>query len=232
MGAFSGYKYKMTDETNVVDGRLVHRIVATRDFDVRWPNIETPGFAKKPLKEVKTGDKGGWIEKEENLCQMGGAWVADEAVVYDHALVMGEALVSGNAIIGGWATIHEGAMVTGVIKISGKEDIGKHTLLGSRGTFVSMPKTPFPVVRTKDIKKVLTTQRELLIRASKMTTQLKYVIIDIIKMDVGHTMEINLTADTPSDKIRSTINRVIHNSGQYITQVSKDKSKMTITRMF
>lgn len=43
-------KYKLTDETKWLYGRTLHRIVALRDFG-----------------NVRKGDIGGWIEKEDNL---------------------------------------------------------------------------------------------------------------------------------------------------------------------
>ena len=61
-------KYKLTEETKEWCGRTLHRIEALKDFG-----------------DVKAGDKGGWIEKEENLSHQGDAWV------------YGDAQVSGNA---------------------------------------------------------------------------------------------------------------------------------------
>lgn len=63
-------KYKFTKETKVVDGVVLHRIIAIRDFS-----------------NVKKGDLGGWIEKEENLDHEGNAWVFGDARVYKNALV-------------------------------------------------------------------------------------------------------------------------------------------------
>ena len=47
-------KYILTDEIRAFYGKILHRIQAVRDFD-----------------NVKTGDLGGWIEKEENLSHGG-----------------------------------------------------------------------------------------------------------------------------------------------------------------
>ena len=46
-------------------------------------------------KWAKAGDKGGWLEKEDNLS--GNAWVSGDAEVSDDARVSGNAWVSGNA---------------------------------------------------------------------------------------------------------------------------------------
>ena len=66
-------KYKLTEETKEWCGHTLHRIEALKDFN-----------------DVKTGDKGGWIEKE-NLSQEGNAWVYGSACVYGEARVCGKA---------------------------------------------------------------------------------------------------------------------------------------------
>ena len=65
-------KYELTDETKNINGITLHRIRALRDI---------------PSAGVKSGDLGGWIEKESNLCQNGNAWVYDNARVYGNAKV-------------------------------------------------------------------------------------------------------------------------------------------------
>lgn len=61
-------KYELTDETQEWDGRTLHRIRALADFG-----------------DVKAGELGGWIEKEENLSHNGNAWVCGNAWVYGDA---------------------------------------------------------------------------------------------------------------------------------------------------
>lgn len=82
-------KYELTNETKLCYGRTLHRIVALRYFD-----------------SVKKGDKGGWIETEENLSHEGKCWVYDEAKVFENAKVCGNAVVCGNAEVGGDAEIY------------------------------------------------------------------------------------------------------------------------------
>lgn len=64
---------------------------------------------------VKAGELGGFVEKEENLSQDGNAWVYDSARVYDNARVCGDARVYDNACVcgnarvygdAGYATVH------------------------------------------------------------------------------------------------------------------------------
>lgn len=62
-------KYEFTDETEFFFGRKLHRIKALRDIG----------------EDVKTGDLGGWIEKESNLSHDGDAWVYGNAKVCDNA---------------------------------------------------------------------------------------------------------------------------------------------------
>lgn len=72
-------KFKLTDETKInFVGKKLFRIEATTS----WRNI-------------KKGDKGGWIEKESNLS--GNAWVSGDAEVSGDARVYGDAWVYGDA---------------------------------------------------------------------------------------------------------------------------------------
>ena len=52
---------------------------------------------------VKAGELGGFVEKEENLNHEGNAWVYGNASVYGNAWVCGDASVYGNA---DYATVH------------------------------------------------------------------------------------------------------------------------------
>ena len=58
---------------------------------------------------VKAGELGGFVEKEENLSQDGNAWVYDNARVHGDACVYGDARVCGDACVygdAGYATVH------------------------------------------------------------------------------------------------------------------------------
>lgn len=89
-------KFILTDETEVWYGRTLHRIKALKNFS-----------------NVKAGDIGGWVEKEENLSQEGNCWVYDEAKVHNGAKVFDNARVYGNATVSDWARICDGAVVYG-----------------------------------------------------------------------------------------------------------------------
>lgn len=75
-------KFKLTAECKEFYGVKLFRIEALIDIP-RWG--------------VKAGDKGGWVEKEENLSQDGNAWVSGDAWVSGNAHVFGDAQVSGDA---------------------------------------------------------------------------------------------------------------------------------------
>ena len=78
-------KYKILEGQYIeVCGKKLYRIQALKDF-----------------KGVKSGDVGGYIEKESNLSQYDNAWVSDDAQVSDDALVYGNAQVCGNAQVSG-----------------------------------------------------------------------------------------------------------------------------------
>ena len=95
-------KYELTSETIVFNGITLHRIKALKDFS-----------------DVKAGDLGGWIEKEENLSQTDNAWIGGDAKVYgnavvcDNAKVYGNAVVCDNANVFGKAKVHDNAVVYG-----------------------------------------------------------------------------------------------------------------------
>ena len=110
-------KYRLTNETIKVGEVILHRIECVEAFS-----------------NVKTGDKGGWIEKESNLSQTGNAWVRDNAKVYGDAQILdnvevcvnakvhGNAWVYGNAEVYGNAKVYGYAWVCGNAKISRNSD--------------------------------------------------------------------------------------------------------------
>ena len=113
-------KYKLTEETLEIEGHVLNRIIALRDFG-----------------EVKKGDLGGFIEKESNLSHDWTCWiyndakVCGEAMVYGNAMVYGEATVCGNAevygeaMVCGNAEVYGNAMVYGNAKVCGNAKVEK-----------------------------------------------------------------------------------------------------------
>lgn len=91
-----GKKYKLTDETINLNGATLYRIEALKYFG-----------------EIKKGDKGGFIESENNLAHEGDAWVSDNAHVYGNACVFNNAHVYGNAFVSGYAQVYGDASVYG-----------------------------------------------------------------------------------------------------------------------
>lgn len=83
-------KYRLTDEKKEWCGHILHRIEAVKDFA-----------------DVKAGEKGGWIEQEENLSQEDNCWV------YDNARVCGDAQVCGDAWVYDNAQVFDNAQVCG-----------------------------------------------------------------------------------------------------------------------
>lgn len=81
--------------------------------------------ALRDFGDVKKGDLGGFVEKENNLSHLGNCWIYDRASVYgdayicnnakikDGACVIGSAIVGDNAIINGWAFIKDRAVIKG-----------------------------------------------------------------------------------------------------------------------
>lgn len=69
--------------------------------------------------DVKAGELGGYVEKEENVSQDGNAWVSGDAEVYGDAWVHGNAKVHGNAEVYGDTEVSGDALVYGNAWVSG-----------------------------------------------------------------------------------------------------------------
>ena len=79
-------------------------------------------IALKDFSNVKKGDKGGWIEKEENLSQEGDCWIYD-GCVSGNAKIYGDATVSAMAKVCGNARVFGKACITGFAKVSGNAKV-------------------------------------------------------------------------------------------------------------
>ncbi len=111
-------KYELTSESMVFQGKELFRIKALVSFG-----------------NVKEGDMGGYIEKEDNLSQDGNSWVGGNSKVYgtaivkenalvgENARVYGNAIVGGNAVIDGDAIVRENALVHGNATVGGKAKV-------------------------------------------------------------------------------------------------------------
>ena len=86
--------------------------------------------------DVKKGDLGGYIEKEENLSHEGNCWVYDRAVVYMDAKVRGDSSVSGLSVVSdkakvyGKAQVGENARVYGDAKVYGSSRVMNASIVG------------------------------------------------------------------------------------------------------
>ena len=89
-------KFELTSETINLLGITLFRIKALVDFG-----------------NVKSGDLGGFVEKEENLSMYGDAWVYGNARVCGDSLVCGNARVYGDSLVCGNARVCGDAWVYG-----------------------------------------------------------------------------------------------------------------------
>ena len=99
-------KFELTTDTKMFLGRKLFRIKALISFG-----------------NVKVGDMGGYIEKEENLSQSGDAWVSGDARVSGNAEVSGNARVYGDAWVSGNARVYGDARVYGNAEVSGNTEV-------------------------------------------------------------------------------------------------------------
>lgn len=106
--------FKLTEETKVnEEGVTLHRIMATRDS-----------------RHAKAGEKGGFVEREDNLG--GEAWVDNNAEVWGEAFVYGYAYVSGNARVYGYAQIYGRSELGGTVRVTDNAHVfGDTKLVGS-----------------------------------------------------------------------------------------------------
>ena len=120
-------KYELTNETKQIEGRTLHRIKALIDFG-----------------NVKTGDLGGFIEKEENLSHSGLCWISDKALVCDNAKISGNAWVRDNAKVSdnawvcgntrllGHAFVCDNSKIWDEVLIGGESVIGGDSLISGK----------------------------------------------------------------------------------------------------
>ena len=95
-------KYELTSNTKEFSGHKLFQIRALISFD-----------------DVKAGDLGGYIEKEENLSHNGNAWIYNNVLVYDNAKVFGDAHIYDNALIYSNSRVFGSAKVYGHAWICG-----------------------------------------------------------------------------------------------------------------
>ena len=93
-------KFELTTDSIKRNGVTLYRIKSLIDFE-----------------DVKAGDLGGYVEKEENLSQYGNAWVYGNAEVSGDAWVSGDARVSGDACVSGNARVCCDACVSGNARV-------------------------------------------------------------------------------------------------------------------
>ena len=133
-------KYEITNESINFRGVKLFRIRALQDF-----------------RDVKAGDLGGYIEKEDNLSQYDYCWVYDNAKVFGDAWIYGDAEVYGNAMVYDYARVSGNAYVHGDIwlynstDINGNADVYKDTHVLQIGAIGSRDDTT-TFFRTKDKK--------------------------------------------------------------------------------
>ena len=106
--------FKLTEETIVNEaGVTLHRIVATRDS-----------------RHAKAGEKGGFVEREDNLG--GEAWVDNNAEVWGEAFVYCYAYVSGNARVHGNAQVYDHAWVGADARVYDNARVHENAYVGGQ----------------------------------------------------------------------------------------------------
>ena len=112
-------KYKLTEETINVNGITLYRIEALRDFA-----------------NVKKGDKGGFVEKEDNLSQKDNCWVYGNAKVFENAEISFYTKVYDNAKVYGYAEVQGNAKVYGNAEVRTDACIYGDAVIDSIGDYI------------------------------------------------------------------------------------------------
>lgn len=118
-------KYEFTGETKTVSDNFLMGLKERESIYTLYRTL-LQIRAKKDFGDVKKGDIGGWIEKEENLDSEGTCWVYDQAIVCEDAIVRGDAKVQGrarvsdSAFIYGRAVVKDDSLVFGNAKINNR----------------------------------------------------------------------------------------------------------------
>ena len=98
---------------------------------------------KRISKDIKKGDRGGYIESYKNLSELDKCWVYDNARVYGNATVKddtkirGNAKVHGNACIEGCSDIYDEVVISENAKISNSNISGNSTVFGNAKVYNS-----------------------------------------------------------------------------------------------
>lgn len=111
-------KYKLTNEIIVFGDRILYRIQALTDFG-----------------NVKKGDLGGFIEKEENLSQKGNCWVYDNAMVFDNTIIHDNVIIRDKAKVYSNIVIFGNTVICGNAKVKNKNDFIEFKYWWSSGKY-------------------------------------------------------------------------------------------------
>ena len=118
-------KYRLIPEDyKEIGGKKLYRIEALKNFG-----------------DVKAGDLGGYIEREDNLRHDGNAWVYDNACVYGYAKVCDNAIICDNACVYGNACVRDNARVCDNACIRGDASWLTVGPIGSRDDFTTFVAT-------------------------------------------------------------------------------------------
>ena len=94
-------KYEiLKDHAITMNGSTIYRIKALKDFG-----------------DVKAGDMGGFVEKEENLSHEGPCWIYGDAMVYHNAKVKDNVIVRDYAHVYNDAQVLQNAIVEGHVRV-------------------------------------------------------------------------------------------------------------------
>ena len=96
----------LIDDTIKRDGKTLYRIVCVKDIG-----------------HAKIGERGGYIQKEENLSHEGKCWIFNNSICIDDAKIIDDAIVTGNCLVAENSVVKNKAWVSGRCEILGYASI-------------------------------------------------------------------------------------------------------------
>ena len=127
-------KYRLTDETKVVNGVTVHRIEAIRSWGTTYEG-KLGGFVESYKNLENDADSWSWIYNDAVV--YGNAVVRDKGIVVDNSIVYGNAVVEG--YVRNDAQIYDNAVVLHGGRVGGNAQVyGNATIKGLVGDYASV----------------------------------------------------------------------------------------------
>lgn len=145
-------KYVLTNERKEIvvhidpntDQKVVlYRIVALRDFKtvalvrkVKYEDGKAIFFYQREEIEIKSGQKGGYVQSMKNLSQDGSCWIDKKAAAFGNSSVEDESYLGDHAAIGDHVKLRDNTKVIDFVQLGGEITLcGNSIVIGPNAYF-------------------------------------------------------------------------------------------------